>query len=168
MQQHDPGTSDGGAQGLFAGALITSVVGAVVTLASDFGGWEYDVLYYDSTYLDRYGALGLTSGLQGALLTAAIVAPLGYAAYASYRGVRPGASHPDRAAIRPAFYAAIAALAVAIVGAVLFAVAMAFEETEEWWLDAGFYGGVLGGGLTALFLRLAVRQAGASGGNGEP
>ena len=82
-----------------------------------------------------------------------------YAAYVSYQHLRsvdqPGVLQKPQLA----FNAAVLATLASIVAGILFVVVIAIKDPEDWWLDLGFYGGVIGGALTAIFLRLALRAS---------
>ena len=51
---------------------------------------------------------------------------------------------------------ALGVVFMTVITAIVFLVIVAWAE--ETWLDAGFYGSLFGGGLTALFLILAERE----------
>ncbi|MFQ6029963.1 MAG: hypothetical protein ACE5Q6_21020 [Dehalococcoidia bacterium] len=140
---------------LFTGALITSTIGALMLLIFDFGGWYYRVEYAGAE-LDRYGAVGLLSAYFPLVLV--LAASLLYASYVSYTGLRPGNSLANRGQVNRAFWATLVVFLILVAGAVIFAVLMAAQGLEDWWLDAGFYGGAIGSALSAVLLRLGLQN----------
>jgi len=56
----------------------------------------------------------------------------GFAAYVSYRWLRPGATAPSAELVTRAFQAGALASAVWVAGAVLFAVTSIATDTEDW------------------------------------
>ncbi len=138
------------------GALIAATVGGIMLVASDFAGWYYRVPYGE-VMVDRYGAVGLFSPYF--VVFAAFAVFLFYAAYVSYQGLRTGGDSVPRAALERAYRGTAAVFAGCVLGAVVFVVLVVLQDTEDWWLDAGFYGGAVGSGLTALFLRMATRNS---------
>ena len=65
----------------------------------------------------------------------------------------------DRAGLRRASNFALAAVGIGIAGAIWFVFSMWWEEYGEWWLDAGFYGLLFGGGTAAVLLRIVAGAA---------
>ncbi len=94
-------------------------------------------------------------------------APVGvellFGAYVSYRALRPGESPPSPEVVRYAYLASLAALAVVILVGLHFVVTMLSDEPEDWWLGGGFYGGLIGSALAALFFHLARQVPTAEG-----
>ena len=137
------------------GALITSMVGAIMLLVADFAGWEYSVAYGDQN-LYRGGSIGLISSYF--IVIAVFAGLLLYAAYVCYQCLKPDETGLLQSRLQRGFYAAGLAALACLVAGILFALVIAFEEVEDWWLDLGFYGGLIGGALTATFFRLALRS----------
>ena len=69
----------------FVGSLVASVVGAVMLLADDFGGWYFQISYAGVlTY--RYGHIGLISVYFPVVVV--LAAALLYSRYVSYSALR--------------------------------------------------------------------------------
>ena len=137
---------------LLSGSLVTSVVGAVLLLATDFGGWYYRAPY-GGIAVDRYGSIGLFTGYFPIILI--FVAILCFSAYASYINLRAGTP----SGIRRAYLATLGVFLALLLAGAVYSSFMIFQDVEEWWLDTGFYGGTIGSGLAALLLRLASGQS---------
>jgi hypothetical protein len=60
--------------------------------------------------------------------------------------------------VRYATLGAIGSLAILVAGGLLFAIILIIEDDAYWWLDLGFYGGVIGAGLTITFLYLVKQE----------
>ena len=128
-------------------SAITSVIGGILLFAEDFGGWlegSYD--YYVAITAEFARPTQVFIGLIG-------VISLGTTVFCLW-GLTPDATVIEKH-LRLLF---LLNLAVAVVSA-LMAIALAIwweNFATDWWLDAGFYGGVIGGLLTALFIKLAI------------
>ena len=138
----------------YTGSLIATVIGALLLLGLDFAGW-----YERNQAFESWSYVGLFTGLLAFLLVGGTAALLLFGAYVSYRGLRPGASPPPPELVRYAFLASLAALAVVILGGLYFVASMLTDEPEDWWFDGGFYGGLIGSGLAAVFFHLARQEA---------
>lgn len=60
----------------------------------------------------------------------------------------------DKARLKRASNYAFAAVAIGIIGGLYFLANMWWEDYEDYWLDAGFYGLIFGGGIAAILLRM--------------
>ena len=138
---------------LMVGSLITSSVGMVLLLATDFAGWEEEIEYVPSTIYRTY-AINITSGYF--IIIVALAAALLFAAYVSYNFLRSGDQPPDVMKLRMAFYGATSAAITSLIAGILFMVVLTVKDANDWWLDSGFYAGLIGGALTAIFLRLGL------------
>ena len=55
-------------------------------------------------------------------------------------------------------YAAIISLAILLIGGLIFAIILILEGDTDWWLDLGFWGGVIGSGLALALLNLIKKE----------
>ena len=127
------------------GAFIGSFVGGLLLLIFDFGGWynnfsgvqvwEYYNLFYDP------GSFILIGGASAALL---------FVAYSSYNATKETPSEID---LDRMYKASLYALAVVGIGGIVFAISA--SENDDWWLDTGFFGGLIGSIISTLLLRNA-------------
>ena len=136
----------------FVGALITSGLGGILLLATNFGGFDGSN-YYLGVYV--WGGIGAFSGIYGLpiLLTAMCLI---YCLIISILVLRFPEKIPSKMFIRGGFFASIAAFVLSIVNGIAFAI-VAESEGWWWWFDAGFYGGIIGGLLTAIFFYLGEK-----------
>ena len=160
-------------------ALVGCVTAAVLLVAFDFAGWltidvssqtrfrySADPVDIFRTRVDRevtsqvryYGASINLFSPYGVVI-APVVALLLYGAYVSFRGLRSGVAAVPLGSLRRAFYASVIASAVLLVGGGVFELVMQVSDPEDWWHDAGFYGGVSGGATAAVFLQMTIRLA---------
>lgn len=142
---------------LYTGSLISTVIGALLLIGLDFAGW-----YDRNQAVESWGEVGLFAGPLAFLLVGGTAALLLFGAYVSYRALRPGESPPSPEVVRYAYLASLAALAVVILVGLHFVVTMLSDEPEDWWFGGGFYGGLIGSGLAAVFFHLA-RHEGPAG-----
>ena len=138
---------------LFVGSLITSVVGAVLLLATDFAGW-FSSYGGGGIRVQEYGSIHLLTVFFP--LIAVLSATLIYCAYVSFKALSNPDDPPDTVAIDRAYKGSVAVFATVIVGALVFSIIMLIDEPDDWWLDSGFYGGMIGALLTAVLLRLGL------------
>ena len=133
--------------------MITSVVGMGLLLATDFAGWEEEVNYVPSTIYRTY-SISISSGYF--IIIVVLAASLLFAAYVSYIMLRSSNLAPDVVSLRLAFYGATSAALASLIAGALFVVVLSIKDANDWWLDSGFYGGLIGGALTAIFLQLGL------------
>ncbi len=129
------------------------MIGGILLLAANYAGYVTYPYYYEYS-------VSLWDGPGDFLLLFPLAAFLLYAAYVSLRGLLAGETPLPRRMFNYALYAAVFACVYSfLVGGVLLLIAESWsEELNDWWLDAGFYGGSVGGGLTALLLWLVLRS----------
>ncbi|MHA2089890.1 MAG: hypothetical protein ACW98K_03445 [Candidatus Kariarchaeaceae archaeon] len=134
-------------QSYLVGALITSVIGAVLLIFSDFGGWleTGDFDYYLHTDSEN------ANGFQILMLYVLAIGLLG-CSYLAFDGMRAGTTVTAQK-LTLGFNLAIAVIVATLVETLLFIIWVSGEE--DWWLDAGFFGGLIGGILTALLFKLS-------------
>ncbi len=137
----------------FVGSLITSIAGAVLLIIDDFAGW-YNYAYYVQSW--GWIALSLDSPL-AVVLIGLVAGLLFYCAYISLQGLRLK-GQIDKRTMKYGLFASTAAFTIVFVGAIAFVAAMLMDEPSEWWFGTGFYGGLLGSGLTALLFFLQTKS----------
>ncbi len=125
---------------LLAGSLVSSVVGGVLLLVTDFGGGYYRAPYGDIE-VDRWGSVGLLSGYFP--LVIAFTGALFYSGYVSFASLRM----PSTASLTRAYRGSIAVFLSLLLAGIIFALLMVVQGLEEWWFHTGFYGGIVGSGL---------------------
>lgn len=145
--------SENRSQMFFIGALITSAVGAILLLATNFAGFDGSN-YYLGVYL--WGGIGAFGGAYGILIIIPAIL-LFYCMAISVLVLKFPEKIPDKKFIKFGFYAAIAAFILIIIGGIIFAV-IATDEEWWWWFDAGFYGGIIGGLLTVVFYFMGEKE----------
>lgn len=134
-------------QMFFIGTMITSVVGGILLLFTDFAGWNGSNYYYG---FYSYGYVGPNLEEPLSILPFLILAGfLFYSTYISYIGF--SSNQITLSEINRAFYLAIIAFVVIFIGALYFIISVTLDDVW-WWFDAGFYGGFIGSGLTIVFL----------------
>ena len=151
---------------------MLALLGALVVLATDFGGWysrEVSMVtetgpsmtgsgsefFYSFRGSDATGAINLFAMPYGLLLLV-VAALLALTAYLTL--LRPATSPLPVPA--PLWIVPAGAAALTILLGVVFIVVMLFEDPTDWWLDTGFFAGVLAGGAAAFVLaREALRPA---------
>lgn len=138
---------------LFLLVLVLSATGGIMLLASSFGG-----LYYNDGYIqgERYACLGCdynASFTIAAILGGGI--PLLACAVIAVNELLPARFiKPDLTML--AIILAFVATGLVIAGGIDFGVIYdSYSYASDWWLDAGFYGGVIAGpGVAVLAIAL--------------
>ena len=136
----------------FIGAFITSAIGGVLLLALDFGWWDGSN-YYLGVYI--YGWIGAWNGLIGVPIIISGFLLL-YCMAISILVLRFPEKIPDKKFVKYGFYAAVLEFILSIIGGIVFAAIMEYEDSW-WWFGGGFYGGAIGGLLTAILFYLGEK-----------
>ena len=125
--------------------MITSVVGGILLLFTDFAGW-----YNSGYYVNSWGWVGPNLDNPLSVIPFLILSCcLFYGTYVSYLGF---SDQPVTfKLINRAFLLSAVVLAVVFIGALIFVV-LEISSDDEWWFDAGFYGGFIGSLLSTVFL----------------
>ena len=140
-------------QGFYVGSLITSVVGAVLLLLTDFAGWDGSNYYLG---LSIEGSVGVS--FEEPLSFILFLPPLVLLLFCAYVSVLGLQGNIQTKQITMGFYSAIGAMVYVIAGGLIFLVAILEDEPEYWWFDAGFFGGVIGSALTVLLFYYVLKQ----------
>lgn len=64
---------------------------------------------------------------------------------------------PDKKYVKYGLYMSTLVFVLSLIGGIVFAVVMELEDVW-WWFDAGFYGGIIGGFLTAILYYLGLKN----------
>ena len=149
-----------------AGAV--ALLGALLVLTSDFAGWysrqtglgvsssptrtgsAAQNLFFSYTASEATDAINIWGPYLPLLLI--VVALLGLTGYLTLRTPPPALALPMNASL---WMVPATAAAATLVFGVIFLVAMLIADPEDWWLDVGFFAGLVGGGLPAFMLRRA-------------
>jgi hypothetical protein len=139
-------------QSYFIGAIIFSLIGGILLLVMDFAGW-YAYNYYAGVRIWSYIGLNeLPSGLL--FLIPAIF--LFYCTYISLQAIKNPEITPNKKSIRLGFQLSLAVFLLALIGGIIFILTLG--DVTDWWLDGAFYGGLLGGLFTSIFLYFILKN----------
>jgi len=126
--------------------LIFSLIAALLVFLTDFGGWYVYDSYYQDLYYYFYLGSGITPVFYQILLV--IVGLLLIAiAYFSYKGLREDLNADQ---LNMILYGSITAFALTIIITLLFL--WYVSDSDEWWLDTGFYAALVGSSFSWFFL----------------
>jgi len=138
----------------YIGALIFSLIGGILLLVTDFAGW-YAYNYYAGVRIWSYiGFDELPSGL--IFLIPAIF--LFYCSYISLLALRNTGKTPSKNSIRLGTILSLAVFLLALIGGIIFILTLG--DVNDWWFDGAFYGGLLGGLFTSIFLYFVLKNIG--------
>ncbi|MFX0208945.1 MAG: hypothetical protein ACFFDT_23375 [Candidatus Hodarchaeota archaeon] len=145
---------------LYVGSLICSLLGGIFLLIDDFAGWYWYV--WGTDY--GWGWVGFPSALEqfpdSLLIIPLFLFAAGgllYCSAISLLGLLNKENPPARFLVLIGIILSVATLVISLLGGLIVAIEMIIEDLEFWYGGA-FWGGVLGGALTALFMFLIWRD----------
>ncbi len=143
--------------GLYVGALITSVIGVILFLLTDFASW-----YSSSSYVETWGWVGFDAAignfdLLGILLYVLVTLGFFYCIGVSLGYLTENENVRSYFTLKNGLIISVIIFVVVLVGGLYFVVVMLSDEPDEWGFGAGFYGVFIGSGLTALLFYLASK-----------
>ena len=140
----------------FIGSLIVSVIGGFTILLGDFA-WYDASNYYSGIRDEGYIFFNLEKPLS-VIIFGLVAFLLFISSYVSFLGLQ----NPDKEGLQEkvqyATYGAIGVLAMLVAGGILYAIVSLIEDDAYWGFGFAFYGGVIGAGLTIIFLYLVKRE----------
>lgn len=134
----------------FVGSLISSVVGAIMLFVDDFAGWSEGSYNY---YVHMESQFAGAAPFFVILMAIALLVTSAFSLW--------GLKDPSAIAENQLKLVFLISIVVCVVSALLAIILSIWFETfaTEWWLSGSFYGSLIGGILTALFLKLALDNA---------
>ncbi|MHA2245498.1 MAG: hypothetical protein ACXADY_11080 [Candidatus Hodarchaeales archaeon] len=145
---------------LYVGGLICSLIGGIFLLIDDFAGWYWYV--WGSGY--GWGWIGFPSVLENfpdsLLIMPLFLGAAGglfYCSIISLLGLLNQENPPARQLFLVGIILSLATLVICLIGGLIVAIEMIFEDLEFWYGGA-FWGGTVGGTLTALFMYFLWRE----------
>ena len=138
---------------VYVGSLITSIIGGFLLLLTDFAGW-----YNYSNGTREWGWISVDASPFAAFLLIILALAMFYCAYISFLGLQSSNDQPDEFKLKLGLIASIFVFGVVLLGGLIFSIVMLLDEPSDWWLDAGFYAGLLGSMITGLLLYLAYKE----------
>ena len=136
----------------YVGSLIVSLIGGILLLFTDFAGW-YVYNYYAG--VRSWGWVGAGEFPFGVLFLVPAIF-LFYCSGISFLALKNTNKPPSKNSIQLGFKLSFVVFILALIGGILFVLTVG--DVNEWWFGEAFYGGLLGGGLTSLFLHLALKN----------
>lgn len=145
-------------QGYLVGQVIASFVGALLLLVSDFAGYYYSN-YYIRT--QTWGDIYLGSGFLATVLILIGAGGLLLSLFFAVKTLRLKNEVSISLVKKNAKISIIGGIfttGLAGIGGLVFIIVNIIDETEEWWLDAGFYGAFIGGLLVIFFGKMILNK----------
>jgi hypothetical protein len=134
----------------YVGSLIVSLIGGILLLVTDFAGW-YSYSYYTRTW----GWVGIGEFPSGLLFVIPAIF-LFYCSYISFKALKNTERNPSVKSILLGVILSFVVFILALVGGVIFVLTLG--DVDDWWFSEAFYGGLIGGLLTFLFLYFALKN----------
>jgi hypothetical protein len=147
------------------GTMTFLILGAIAMLAGDFGG-----AYWNNYYAGVEGHIWIHAGTAAGLIIVPVALLMLYLVYWSAQAMR----EPRNITVSRLDTWFKVCLGIGTLYLVLGLIWVGYsiaEEYDDWWLDVGFYGGLIGGYGAAMFFYQAKRQAEQQGyplGNATP
>ncbi len=138
-------------QGYLVGQVIVSVVGALLLLIGDFAGFYYSNYYIRS---QTWGDIYFGSGFLATMLIIIGAGGLLFSLFFAVKTLRlknKVSISLVKKNVKKSIIGGIFTAGLAGIGGLVFIISNVIDETEEWWLDSGFYGAFIGGLLVAFF-----------------
>ncbi len=145
---------------LYVGSLICSLLGGIFLLIDDFAGWYWYI--WGTGY--GWGWIGFSSALEN-LPDSILILPLFflaagglfYSSVLSLLGLINQENPPGKQFNFIGIILSLITVVICLLGGFIVAIEMIIEDLEFWYGGA-FWGGVIGGALTALFMFLLWRE----------
>ena len=134
----------------YVGSLIVSLIGGILLLVTDFAGW-YTYSYYTRTW----GWVGMGEFPFGILFILPALF-LFYCSYISLMALKNSDKDPKINSILLGIVLSFVVFILALVGGIIFVLTLG--DVDDWWFSEAFYGGLIGGLLTFLFLYFALKN----------
>jgi hypothetical protein len=145
---------------LYVGGLICSLLGGIFLLIDDFAKWYWYV--WGTGY--GWGWIGFPSALENfpdsiliMPIFLVVAGALFYCTAISALGLLNQENPPAKELFLLGIILSIVTLVISLIGGLIVAIEMLFEDLEFWYGGA-FWGGLLGGALTAFFMYLLWRD----------
>jgi hypothetical protein len=138
------------------GALIFTILTGVLMLFDFGGGWWRNDVTEGSFYISPLNSVW------GLLIAIPLSGTMFYMAYWSSQAMRDPSIITVSKLFRFSIFSILIGVTMLILG-IIFVSVMIADDYNDWWLDVGFYGGVIGGFLTAILFKMAASQAKALG-----
>lgn len=134
----------------YVGSLIVSLIGGILLLVTDFAGW-----YTHSYYTNTWGWVGMGEFPFGILFILPALF-LFYCSYISFMALKNSDKNPRINSILLGILLSFIVFILALVGGIIFVLTLG--DVDDWWFSEAFYGGLIGGLLTFLFLYFALKN----------
>jgi len=134
--------------------LVLCLVGVILYFTTDFSGWF--------VYPSVYGYVWLFSSKAfpwSVLLILPLIGGFVITGFFSFMTLFKSSSHWANQ-YKLIFWISITIASYTVLGAIIFLLTVL--DATEWWFDAAFWAGLVGGGLNALFSYLILRSRGES------
>lgn len=128
-------------------SFIACIIGAPAVLFSQFAGYyAYD--YYNGFEISGSIHFDLEVALIASIIIGIVTLGFLYGLYISYLGMQGQASASQ---VKTGLLSVVVSLAIIVIGALVFVIAM-LEDEPEWWFGAGFYFGLIASVVAVFFL----------------
>lgn len=134
----------------YIGLLIVNLIAGILILATDFGGF-----YYYTGTLRIWEYVNLLNPI-GAPIIIVVVICFFYSVFFALMKLLKKEEYIPKNGFNIGYYLSFAALILVVLGTI--AVVIIGLDATEWWFDAGFYGGIIGGLLNFILYLLIKKQ----------
>ena len=140
----------------YALIFILSVIGAILFVFTEFGGYTTPPYYQYSVRLES----SFTNPDLGAYAPRFILVTCFFVLniFLSLKELNIIKTAFPRNSAKLGLYSSLGIFAVSAVGAIAFEVILSESGARDWWLSSGFYAGIIGGILLPLLYYFAMRN----------
>jgi len=139
------------------GAMIITALTGILLIVDDFAGG-----YWNNGTTEGWFWLSAWNNIWGFIILIPMAIAMFYMAYWSSSAMRD-TSIITISQLKKFFMLSLGIGGFTMFLGIVFAAVMIIDDYNDWWLDVGFYGGLIGGFLAALIFYQAKKQAEAMG-----
>ena len=132
-------------------SAIFSGIAAILLTFTDFGGFYYYEYYSMGSYFEMWVYVFLFSNLLYTILVIPLIAGFIYTIYLLQEPIRLN-TELEKSKIELLWKISLGTLAVVVFGLIVFIIES--FEASEWWLDAAFFGSIIGAGINIYVFNL--------------
>ena len=142
-------------QGILIGQVILGFLGGLLLLVDDFAGW-----YHGGYYYEEWGSIYFGSGIFTSVLLFFMTLLLFSIAYNAVKILK--AKNIESARLTKHCINSkrngITVTVISFISGLIFAVSNIIDETSDWWLDTGFFAGIISGIALIFFASLILSK----------
>ncbi|MEA3430929.1 MAG: hypothetical protein U9R08_06645 [Nanoarchaeota archaeon] len=140
-------------QGILMGIILICIISGALLLLTDFAGW-----YYAGYHYEQWGDIYFGSGILSSFLLFIMALLMFKSGYGAIKIIRDEEidSKMLKSQAKESQRNGIIVTGITFIGGLIFVISNIIDKTEEWWLDTGFFAGIIGGIILILLAKLIL------------